>query len=42
MMVMMHLLKVIIQKAIEDWVCAAGGDSNEMEDQVDLASNVDK
>ena len=39
-MIMIHLLKVVIQEAIEDWVGAARRDSDEVEDQVDLFSHV--
>ena len=38
-MMMIHLLKVVIQEAIEDWVGAARWDSDEVENQVDLFSH---
>ena len=31
-----HLLKVVVQESIEDWVCAAGGDPDQVKHQVNL------
>ena len=31
-----HLLEVVVQESIEDWVCAAGGDPDQVKHQVDL------
>ena len=31
-----HLLEVVVQESIEDWVCAAGGDPDQVKHQVNL------
>ena len=35
-MLLIHLLKVIIQESIEDWVCTAGGHSDQVKHKVHL------